>query len=70
VEQYQATGYRAPSLLRTPAAPPGRALSPRQQHPHLLTWFRERMGHWRGDFPNADRIGDRTLLAKPQRRAA
>jgi dTDP-4-amino-4,6-dideoxygalactose transaminase len=28
---------------------------------HLLTWFRERFHFKRGDFPNAERIGDRTL---------
>ena len=28
---------------------------------HLLTYFRERFRHTRGDFPNAERIGDATV---------
>lgn len=28
---------------------------------HLLTYFRNLLGHSRGDFPNAEAIGDRTL---------
>jgi UDP-4-amino-4-deoxy-L-arabinose-oxoglutarate aminotransferase len=28
---------------------------------HLLTYFQKLLGHKRGDFPNAERIGDSTV---------
>jgi UDP-4-amino-4-deoxy-L-arabinose-oxoglutarate aminotransferase len=28
---------------------------------HLMQYFREHFGHARGDFPNAERIGDETI---------